>query len=76
MLPKGLPMNREDVRNVGRQRRNKMAAEEIMENLSAKCILRYVALVARTRWFLFSQAAINLFTAEIVLQHEIANTKN
>jgi hypothetical protein len=75
MNQRDLPMNREDVRNVERQRRNKTAEEEIMEDLNVKCILRYVPLAEPLLKFLFSRLATNQFIAVTVINRAV-NTKS
>jgi hypothetical protein len=75
MIQKDSPMNLEDARNVERQRRNKMAEEEAMEDLNAKCILRYVLLAEPLLKFLFNQLVTNQFIAATVFNRAV-NTKS
>jgi hypothetical protein len=75
MIQRDLPMNLEDVRNVERKGRNKMAEEEIMEDPNARCILRYVLLAEPLPKFLFNQLVTNQFIAATVINRAV-NTKS
>jgi hypothetical protein len=68
-------MNRDGVRNVERQKRNKTPVEEIPDGVSKedpneRCIRRYAILAEPKQWFLSNHPAINPFIAATAINRE------